>query len=62
MANKSSDFDQKIKLDVDHFLINFSDGYIECQLCGSRSSIPGRNFGIGNREEICDFKEKHKTC
>lgn len=62
MAKKSSDFEQKIKLDIDQFLINFSDGYIECQLCGSRSAIIGRNFGIDNRDKIGDFKEIHRSC
>ncbi len=62
MAKKSSDSEQRIKLDIDHFLVNFSDGYIECRFCGSRSAILGRNFGVDNRDKIFDFKEKHKSC
>ena len=56
------DIVQKIRPDIDHFLINFSDGYIKCQLCNAKWVITGRNFGVDNRNEIDKFKEKHSNC
>jgi hypothetical protein len=57
-----SDIGQKIKPDIDQFLINFSDGYIKCQLCNAKWEIKGRNFGLDNKDEIDTFKENHKNC
>ncbi len=56
------DIVQKIRPDIDQFLINFSDGYIKCQLCKAKWVITGRNFGVDNRNEIDNFKEKHRSC
>ncbi|MCX6235831.1 MAG: hypothetical protein NT175_14135 [Bacteroidetes bacterium] len=56
------DAGQKMKPDAGHILINFSDGYIKCKLCGAKWEITGRNFGLDNRNEIEKFKEKHKNC
>ena len=62
MAKINYDAVQKIKPDIDQFLINFSDGYIKCQLCGEKGGISGRNFDPDNRAEIEIFKESHKSC
>lgn len=62
MAKMGFDAGQKIKPDVDKFLINFSDGYIKCQFCGEKGEISGRNFGLDNRGNIGKFKENHKDC
>ncbi len=56
------DIGQKIKPDIDQFLINFSDGYIKCQLCSEKMVITGRNFGLDNRDGIDNFKERHRNC
>ena len=56
------DMGQKIKPDIDQFLINFSEGYVKCQLCNKKMLICGKNFGSDNREEINNFKERHRNC
>jgi hypothetical protein len=53
---------QKMKPDAGHILINFSDGYIKCKLCGAKWEIIGKNYGLENRYKIDRFKEQHRNC